>query len=286
MDALADRAKAWRYLVTSEHPVTSHATGAFADPPFRLFFAGRVVPTVSATSGRPVGRRHRQSVTAVALSADDKFGFSASKDGQIFQFDITTGETFPLPWPDSEPTTSGRPAEGGGRGSKGKPRDSRHLLALAVSSDGCYLAAGGMDRKVHLWDLRTRQHCQAFPGHRGAITGLKFRDGTLELFSASLDRSIKVWSVAQRAYLDSLYGHQSEVVALDCLRQERVLSAGRDRTCRIWKVWAGGGGRGWGVALCKCQVWAGGRESGPRGDSAGSARPLSLHRLLRVCDSQ
>lgn len=54
--------------------------------------------------------------------------------------------------------------------------------------------------------------------------------------SASFDRTIKLWSVEDRSYMDTLFGHQSEVLTIDCLRQERVLSAGRDRTVRIWKV--------------------------------------------------
>ena len=37
---------------------------------------------------------------------------------------------------------------------------ARSLLAAAVSSDGVYLAVGGGDRKVHVWDVRSRQHVQ------------------------------------------------------------------------------------------------------------------------------
>jgi len=36
--------------------------------------------------------------------------------------------------------------------------------------------------------------------------------------------------------MDTLYGHQSEILAVDCLRKERVLSVGRDHTLRLWKV--------------------------------------------------
>eukprot|EP00850_Spirogloea_muscicola_P018712 SM000174S03367 [mRNA] locus=s174:299591:301388:+ [translate_table: standard] len=107
---------------------------------------------------------------------------------------------------------------------------------MDVSSDGRYLAVGGHDRAIHVWDLRTDAHVQAFSGHRGAVAGLAFRRGTHQLFSASFDRSVKIWTLDDMAYMDSLYGHQSEVVAIDCLHQERALSAGRDRTCRIWKV--------------------------------------------------
>ena len=37
---------------------------------------------------------------------------------------------------------------------------ARSLLAAAVSTDGAYLAVGGGDRKVHVWDVRSRQYVQ------------------------------------------------------------------------------------------------------------------------------
>ena len=60
---------------------------------------------------------------------------------------------------------------------------------------------------------------QGFPGHKDAVTGLAFREGTQELFSASLDRTVKIWSLAERAYVETLYGHQAGVLAVDLLRQ-------------------------------------------------------------------
>ena len=37
---------------------------------------------------------------------------------------------------------------------------ARALLAAAVSDDGRYLAAGGGDARVHVWDLRSSQYVQ------------------------------------------------------------------------------------------------------------------------------
>lgn len=65
---------------------------------------------------------------------------------------------------------------------------------------------------------------------------LTFRQGTSELFSGSFDRSIKIWNVEDRAYVNTLFGHQSEVLTVDCLRKERVLATGRDRTMQLFKV--------------------------------------------------
>lgn len=62
------------------------------------------------------------------------------------------------------------------------------------------------------------------------------RDGTHTLASCSADRTVKLWSLADRAYMDTLYGHQAEVLAVDFLRAERLLTAGHDHTARLWKI--------------------------------------------------
>ena len=60
---------------------------------------------------------------------------------------------------------------------------------------------------------------QGFPGHKDVVSGLAFREGTHELYSAGFDRTVKLWSLDDRAYVDSLFGHQAEVLAIDLLRQ-------------------------------------------------------------------
>lgn len=100
--------------------------------------------------------KHRQPVTAVCLSEDDSRGFSASKDGMIMHWDVETGQVQKYLWP-SEDVLVSHYAK-----AREKPSEkrSKHLLALAVSSDGRYLASGGLDRHVHLWDVRSREHIQ------------------------------------------------------------------------------------------------------------------------------
>ncbi|XP_059666166.1 U3 snoRNP-associated protein-like EMB2271 [Cornus florida] len=185
-----------------------------------------------ATDGFRVLGKHRQSVTAVALSEDDFKGFSASKDGTIVHWDVDHGKGEKYTWPSEEVLKSHGAKDPQGRAKK----HSKHVLTLAVSSDGRYLATGGLDRHVHLWDIRTREHIQAFQGHKGPVSCLTFRQGTSELFSGSFDRTIKIWNAEDRAYINTLFGHQNEVLTIDCLRKERVLTVGRDRTMHLWKV--------------------------------------------------
>ncbi|KAL8045589.1 hypothetical protein ABFX02_08G124300 [Erythranthe guttata] len=176
--------------------------------------------------------KHRQTVTCVALSDDESRGFSASKDGAILHWDIESGKKEKYNWPSDEVLKSHGVKDPLGKATK----HSKHVLALAVSSDGRYLASGGLDRHVHLWDVRTREHIRAFPGHKGPVSCLTFRQGTAELFSGSFDRSVKIWNADDRTYISTLFGHQSEVLTIDSLRKERVLTVGRDRTMHLWKV--------------------------------------------------
>ncbi|XP_074269520.1 U3 snoRNP-associated protein-like EMB2271 [Silene latifolia] len=176
--------------------------------------------------------KHRQSVTAVALSDDDSRGFSASKDGCVVHWDVETGKAEKYLWPSDDVLKSHGLRDPHGLGKK----HSKQVLALAASSDGRYLATGGVDRHIHLWDTRAREHIKAFSGHKKLVSCLAFREGTSELFSGSYDKEPKIWNAEDRTYIGSLQGHHSEVLSISCLRKERALTAGRDRQMCYWKV--------------------------------------------------
>ncbi|KAJ7954400.1 U3 snoRNP-associated protein-like [Quillaja saponaria] len=154
------------------------------------------------------------------------------QDGTIMHWDVNSGKSEKYRWPSDEVLKSHGVKDPHGRATK----HSKNVLTLAVSSDGRYLASGGLDRHVHLWDIRTREHIQAFPGHRGPVSCLTFREGTSELFSGSFDRTVKIWNAEDRTYMNTLFGHQSEILNIDCLRKERVLTVGRDRSMQLFKV--------------------------------------------------
>jgi WD40 repeat protein len=99
------------------------------------------------------------------------------------------------------------------------------LTALAVSPDGKYLATGGMDRAVKLWDLATGREVWTLRGHRSLIGRLAFSADSRRLTSISAGKpnaldargkfhravpaEAKVWDVATGrdvATLDGLDG--------------------------------------------------------------------------------
>lgn len=112
-----------------------------------------------ASGGGRLLRGHHLSVTAIALSPDDRTLYSASKDGGLLAHDMETGVRQKF---DTAAAGQGREAQQGTAADwvKRGPRQSgrNSLLAAAVSGDGRYLAVGGGDRRVHIWDARTRTH--------------------------------------------------------------------------------------------------------------------------------
>lgn len=168
-------------------------------------------------------RGHKLPVTSICLSEDGKAAFSASKDGAILRWDLATQTKTRLQLPADDV-------------SKATKDHEKAVLALALSSDGKFLVSGGMDKLLRVWDAEKNEVLETFQGHRDAISSLVFRLRSHALFSGSLDRSVKHWNLTEMGYVETLFGHQGEVHAVDALHKERVVSSGRDRSVRMWKI--------------------------------------------------
>ncbi|KAI9906314.1 hypothetical protein PsorP6_003799 [Peronosclerospora sorghi] len=168
---------------------------------------------------------HRLAVTSLCLLEDGKTAFSAAKDGSLLQWDLAQQKRTKLTLPKDDITAE-----------KATTDNSRCILALAASSDGKFLASGGRDKLVRVWDVKKCELQESFSGHRDAVSALAFRQRSHSLFSGSFDRSIKHWNLTEMGYVETLFGHHSEVNGLDSLYKERVVSCGRDRSVRFWKI--------------------------------------------------
>lgn len=178
-------------------------------------------------------RGHRLTVTSVCIDCDDQFAFSGSKDGSIIKWCLETNKII---------------AKIPGVGKNAIEKDAklkkkhhiRHINCLSISSDNKYLASGGWDMLIRIWNPLDMCLIHTFSGHRSEVTALIFRKNSHQLYSASADKSIKLWTLEeedQMAYIESLFGHESTVTSIDVLKKERLLtSGGRDQSLRIWKI--------------------------------------------------
>ncbi len=169
---------------------------------------------------------HRKTITACVVSTDGKHVFTASQDCSIIKWDRATGKRITSIF--------------GNHKHKNPEQFKGHagtINALAISTDGKFLASGDVNKLIHIWNPKDMTHVHTFRGHRGAVTGLVFRRSFHQLFSCSEDRMVKVWNLDEMAYVESLFGHHDTISAIDSFVRERAITAGsRDGTIRLWKI--------------------------------------------------
>lgn len=111
-------------------------------------------------------RGHRQPVTAAVASSSGKYLFTSGKEGSIVRWDVPTGKqvsVFHKLRPESSSKVKGKAREG-------PQGHTDEVLALAVSDDGKYLASGGKDRRLVLWDVEKGEFIRDFTGHKDTIS--------------------------------------------------------------------------------------------------------------------
>ena len=70
------------------------------------------------------------------------------------------------------------------------------MRAVAIAPDGSWLASGGDDGLVRVWDLATGQQRAALRGHRGAVHAVAIAPDGSWLASGGDNGLVRIWDLA------------------------------------------------------------------------------------------
>ena len=116
------------------------------------------------------------SPTVLRFSPDGRFLVGNARtflDGSILAWDANTGLEQP-PFP---------------------PRSVGYINDLAFSPDGKWLATGGVDSSINIWDFAQRTVVMQLVGHRGSVNSLAYSMDGHVLVSAGDDGTIRLWNL-------------------------------------------------------------------------------------------
>jgi WD40 repeat protein len=100
-----------------------------------------------------------------------------------------------------------------------------------------WLATGGDDGQVTLWDIPGRRPVASF---LGGVTALSFHPNGQRLATATLVQTVRVWDVVTARLLAELTGHLDAVSCVGYSPDGRWLASGSDdRTIRLWDATTG-----------------------------------------------
>ncbi|WP_456411441.1 WD40 repeat domain-containing protein, partial [Oceanithermus sp.] len=118
------------------------------------------------------------------------------------------------------------------------PQGHRGSVRALAPLEGGWLASGGIDGTVRIWEVKTSQEVQVLEGHRGSVLALAPLEGGW-LASGGRDGTVRIWEVETGREVRVLEGHQDWVLALAPLEGGWLASGGSNGTVRIWEVGTG-----------------------------------------------
>jgi WD40 repeat protein len=202
---------------------------------------------------------HADAIYGLSFGLDDTTVYSASLDGTIRAWDVTTGETVGAFEGHTHGVCSVATTPEGDRLVSGSidgtlriwdtdtgaelavlSGHSARVWGVAVSPDGRTAASAGSDKSVRVWDLVTGHEIHHLHGHPGGATTVSFSPDGTRLASSGLDETVLIWRLATGAVERRLEGHTGEVMGLAFSPDGRTVATGSfDRSVRLWDLVSG-----------------------------------------------
>lgn len=167
-------------------------------------------------------RGHFGKIYAMQWSGDSRHLVSASQDGKLIVWNAATANKV-----------------------HAIPLRSSWVMAAAYSPSGNFVACGGLDNIVSVYQLPSAVDGQTGPPvelatHEGYVSSCRFIDDST-LLSSSGDATCVLWDLNTRAPKTVFAGHTGDVMSLSPTPDGNLFVSGAcDATARLWDVRAGG----------------------------------------------
>ncbi|MCK9905110.1 hypothetical protein CC117_33155 [Parafrankia colletiae] len=195
---------------------------------------------------------HTKAINTVAFSADGQLLASASDDGTVRLWEITTGTSRVLTGHTDIVTAAVFSPDGTQLATSSYDRTVRvwelttgtaRVLtghtdvvgALTFSDDGQLLASASDDTTVCLWEIATGSR-RVLTGHGGGVSAVAFSPDSNRLASTATDGGVRLWQIADGS-CQALAGHTDVVTAVAFSTDGQLLATSSyDATVRLWTI--------------------------------------------------
>ena len=110
------------------------------------------------------------------------------------------------------------------------------IKAIDITSDGRFLACGGDDGYIEIWDLDSYKLIKSMKNSSDTLA-IAFSSDGKKLATGGENKVIEVWNVSVGEQIAQLEGHTDDVTQLSFIDNDRkIVSSSNDKKVKIWDV--------------------------------------------------
>jgi len=110
------------------------------------------------------------------------------------------------------------------------------IKAIDISSDGRYLACGGDDGHIEIWDLDRYKLIHRMKNSSDTLA-IAFSSDGKKLATGGENKVIDIWNVSVGEQIAQLEGHTDDITQLSFIDHDRkIVSSSEDKKVKIWHV--------------------------------------------------
>jgi len=114
------------------------------------------------------------------------------------------------------------------------------VVSLTNSPDGRYVASGGQDSTIKIWETKSGALVRSWKAHSDVVSALAFSPEGNVLISSSPDRMIKLWDSSQGRLVKSFIDTSAALFSVAISNDANFIAAsGTDNLIKLWRSQTG-----------------------------------------------